>query len=264
MKRKLISFSGLCPMNCKHCYMHELESSKECYTSDISQIDDLIKELGNKDEYDIVYISRRRENFVDESAGIELAEGVYKACNKHILIITRSNLSDECIGRLQELSNNMKEKGHHLIVAVSIAADKSYGVLEDIERIPSPEARCDVLKRLHNAGILTIFMARPILPDRIIPVKEVIDLIHDNAEYLDAVVSSGIAVNDQILDRLGIKAEDLHYLPGNNQEYLIGSEAKNIKYVDVIKELDQIRVACDEVGRLFFDHSLKAVEYLIA
>lgn len=263
MNRILISFQGKCLINCKHCYVHEIYEKTS--VPDKEQIPYLLNQLdsANKDDFDIVYISRRRENFIDEEAGVSLAKAVFKKCKKHILIITRAPLSDECIDNLAILQEEMEKSGKVLIVAVSIPANQSYGMLEDIAAIPPPEARCEVLKKIHSAGISTILMARPLMPDRMIPISEVVDMIGSCKEFVDSVVSSGIAVNKPILKRLGLEEKDFTYLSGNNLEYLIGSDAKDIMYVDVKKEMLEIENYCKSIMMPFFDHSMKAVEYLI-
>ena len=117
----------------------------------------------------------------------------------------------------------------------------------------------EIIKKVHDSGINTILMIRPLMPDSIIPLKEVFDLINITKENIDAVVSSGLAVNPTILERLGFKEEDFSYMEGNNSEFLIGAEVPNIKYVDTDEEIKKIEDFCRSNSILFRRHSLDAV-----
>lgn len=261
-KRKLISFSGYCSVNCKHCYTHDLTQEKK--KSDNDEITDIITELDDDDDsFDVIYVSRSRENFINEDAGTKLVEKIYQTHKKHIFIITRKCLSDSCIARLAKLNERMKETGLLLSVAVSIPANNSYAITEDVTCIATPEERCDCIRRLHSAGVKTIFMARPVFPNSIIPVNELIDMIKDNAPYINAVVASGLAVNDKILERLQLEKERFNYLPGNNTEFLIGANAKDIKYIDVTPELRKIQKCCQTYDLPFSTHSMQALNDLV-
>jgi len=259
--RKLVSFSGSCPINCKHCYTFEFAQRKT--KSDADEIEDIISGLGDGESFDVIYVSHDRENFIDENAGINLVEALYYTQKKHIFIITRKTLSNTCINRLAQVSEKMKGDGLLLAVAISIPANKSYFITEDTSCIASPEARCDCIRRLHNAGIKTIFLARPLFPDNIIPVDEITRMIIDNTSYIDAVVSSGLAVNPAILKRLQMEDYSFNYLSGNNAEFLIGSEVNNIRYIDVKHELEKIQECCKTCTIPFATHSMQALNILL-
>lgn len=259
-RRKLVSFSGRCPVNCKHCYTYEFTHTKT--KSDTDEIDSIISNLREDEDFDVVYVSHNRENFIDEEAGVDLVEALYKTLKKHIFIITRKNLNDETINRLSHISERMKADGLLLAVAVSIPANSSYEVTEDVTCIGSPDERCDCLRKLHNSNVKTVFMARPIFPNRIIPVEEILQMIKENASSIDAVVSSGLAVNPSILRRLQMTEDMFSYLPGNNAEFLIGSEAKDIKYIDVREELQIIQNYCESTSIFFAPHSMQALNHL--
>lgn len=256
-KRSIISFDGICPMNCRHCYTYDLEDNKE-----IKTIETILKEIENE-ESDIIYISRRYENFFIESAGLKLTRSAFEKYHKHIFIITRCNLTDECINDLAQLMNEMKEYGKKLVIAISIPAMMSYSITEDSNAISSPEERCEVIKRIYNQGIPVIAMLRPVYPDSIIPVEELKRIIDNVSGNVDAVVSSGLAVNEEIKKRLNMENVIFKYLEDNSQNYLVGSEAKNIKYIDVNEELGVLSDYCKNKGIPFFTHSMEALNYII-
>lgn len=260
-RRKLVSFSGICPIKCKHCYTYEVAYNKT--TADADEIGGIVSGLNDGSPFDVIYVSHDRENFVDEFAGIDLVDALFKQYSKHIFIITRKSLSDASIGTLSKINERMKEAGLLMAVAVSIPANHSSFVTEDVSCVASPEERCDCIRRLHNAGIKTILMARPVFPDSIIPVCEITKMIEDNVPYIDAVVSSGLAVNPAILERLQMTEDRFNYLPGDNAEFLIGSEAKDIKYIDVKSELEKIHECCRICSIPFAAHSMEALNILL-
>lgn len=260
--RKLISFSGICPLGCKHCYTYELDHRND-YANDKDEIKSLIHDIDCSEPFDVIYLSRKRENFVDEEAALNLIQQLIKRYKRHIFIITRQCLSDAAVSRLSFFTEDMARQGLMLAVAVSIPANDSYHLTEDIKKIATPEERCECIRRLHIHGIKTIFMARPLFPDHIIPVHEITNLIEKNAKYIDAVVASGLAVNSHILTRLQMSETTFEYLNGDNSEYLIGSEAQDIRYIDVSNELAIVADCCREHCIRFSTHSMEALNMLL-
>lgn len=257
--RVLVSFTGRCPLECKHCYTLDQDSPK-C-SQDMEEVEQIVESIYGQ-LFDIVYVSHDRENFIDEKAGIKLTELLYKTYQRSIFIITRKCFSQDTIRQLATLSRKMADNHHSLFVGVSIPANDSYGITEKKDKIASPIDRCELLKRLHQNGIISILLARPIFPNSIVPTNEVIEMISTYHDCIDAVVASGLAVNDSILERLCLNKKELKYLPGNNNNYLIGSSAKNIKYIDVSSELGEIEKACSEYGIIFSSHSMDALNQL--
>lgn len=254
--RALVSFSGPCKLQCKHCYTFSKSCASKCFDDNL-ECDALIDSID--DNVDIVYISHDRENFIDEKAGIALANAIFEKKNKSIFIITRCNLSDSCVQELSQLNNKMKERGLILIIAVSVPALKSYDLLEQKDIVATPEERIRVLARLHEKGIKTILMIRPLLPTALIPIEETYQLINLSKYYIDAVVASGIAVNKKILERLGLLDYPFIYMDGNNAEFLIGADVPDIKYVDTEREIKQLFEYCKYNNILCYRHSLDAI-----
>ena len=257
--RVLVSFSGRCPLECKHCYTLDRDWPKS--NQDIDEIEQIVASVQDS-IFDIIYISHDRENFIDEQAGFQLTESLYETFHKSILIITRKCLCQDTINKLAALRKKMVANNHSLFVAVSIPANSSYEITEKIDRIATPLDRCELLKSLHQNNITSIFMARPIFPKYIIPTDEVVEMISDYHDYIDAVVASGLAVNNSILERLKLSEDGLRFLPGNHSEFLIGSSAKNIQYLDVNSELKEIEKVCCENGIVFSTHSMDALNQL--
>lgn len=251
--RVLVSFRGRCPLLCKHCYTYDLDEPKEM------SIHEIVQETG-KSTFDIIYLSQKYENFFDESNGLKLCQELYDTFQKDIFIITRSYLSDALMGQLQRLNLKMREQGNQLYIAVSLCADRSYAIAEDPIMCPSPSQRLENLHRGHDLGIKTLLLLRPVFPDSVIPVKECICILEKAKNDVDAVISSGLIVTDNILARLGLENNTFTYKSDSKSEYL--SDIEDAKYLDVEMELSRIKEGCRERGLPFFEHSMPALNYL--
>ena len=255
--RVLVSFEDKCPMNCKHCYTYELDSQPANH--DTSAI---VSKLSAKD-FDIIYISQRYENFYDEDRGYALCNELFTKFHKDIFIITRSYLSDKMIQNLCSLNQQMRDEEKNLILAVSVCADRSYHLTENIEMCPTPVQRMHNLYRAHMYGIKTVLMLRPIFPNMIIPVSECTSLISQFSEYIDAVVTSGLIVTDGILERLQLDRHALSYLPHGDSSYLSNLRNKEVLYLDVEAELKEIE-RISSINKIpCFRHSMPALNAIV-
>lgn len=259
IERALVSFSGPCPLNCKHCYT--LDNDNPSNGDDYSEVEKIVNSISSS-SFDIIYVSHDRENFMDEEAGFHLVERLFQTYHKSILIITRKLLNQTTISKLGDLNKLMSKEDKELYIAVSIPANSSYSITENEDLIATPSERYDLLARIHNEGIKSILMARPIFPNKFVPTTEITSSIAKYHNSIDAVVASGLAVNEAILERLQLNADSFKFLPGNNQEFLIGSSAKNIKYIDVTDELSAIEQTCKEYNIVFSTHSMNALNIL--
>ena len=254
-KRVLVSYDDLCPYQCKHCYTLDIDRLDK--NREIEEIVDSIKDV----EFDIVYVSQRRENFIKQDQGIELCEKVFDRYKCNILIITRNVFTQQHIDRLKELQREMDKVGKRLFVAVSIFATKSFALSENPNKVPSPYERIKFLEKMSQEKIDTITLIRPVFPNSIVPIEELYEIVDLCSEFNSCVVSSGLAVNDNILWRLGLKSEDFCYI--NNAKYLEGAMEGKLQFVNVSKELSSLKQHCKEKKVKFFDHTLKAINFYL-
>lgn len=255
-RRQFVSFTGECPFKCNHCYTFcKGYSSLDSGNS----IKEIIQGL-QKEDFDIVYISGHKENFVNPDDGIELCEQIFEKYNSDIMITTRSVFNQNHLKKIDKLNKKMKEKNKDLFFCASIPALKSYKKLEPSLIIPSPVKRIENLKKIFNLGIYTILTLRPLCPDNYIPIKEIIDIIESCKQHTSVVLSSGIVVDDEILHKLVDFPKDFI-----SQEKSLMPCLKNnlsMRYVDVYNELIKIKEKCEEYELPFFEHSLPVIEYL--
>ena len=256
--RTFVSFSGKCPLNCKHCYSFEVENN----TGSSKSVSEIVNSMAHKD-FDIIYISQKNENFFNEIDGIDLCDKLYQKYKKDILIITRSHLSDVAIEKLENINDRMKLTGNQLFLSTSICGGPTaFEVTERLEVCPTPNQRLENLRRAHNKNIRTLLTIRPVFPNSVIPIAEVIQLLNKSYHYLDAVVSSGLIATDAILRKLELKKQDFSYLPDGDSEYLSDLQDVSLYYFDVKRELQIIEKCCFTHGVPFFLHSMPALNHL--
>lgn len=142
----------------------------------------------------------------------------------------------------------------------SIPAYESYKLLEPNSMIPSPDMRLNFIRDLYLGGMRIILTIRPLCPDEFISVAESVKLVNLIHGFCSAVISSGIVVNNEILNRLKTFPNEFEYSEKTIMHCL--NNDLMVKYVDVEDELSIIKRACDEDGIPFFRSSLPALNYL--
>lgn len=255
-RRELVSFDDVCPFGCKHCYTFELNRTGYNRT-----IDEIVDSLMGK-EFDVIYVSQRKDNFVNPDEGLELCEKLYDkyACN--LIAITRNVFNDKQMDRLVKLNERMRSNNKYLFFAVSIPALETANYTEDLSKIPSPIERIHFLESIGKRGITNILLVRPLFPNNMIPIEEVLRVIEQCIDFVSCVISSGLAINENILQRLDLKEEDFIYT-NEKIDYLVGAIEGNVRYIDVKREIEIIRKACKEWNIPFFEHSVPALNYMI-
>ncbi len=254
-QREIVSFSGRCPLDCKHCFAKEIVAEDESE----NDIHSIVSELSGK-RFDVVYVSHYKENFFDPDRGVELCEKIYEAYKCDICVTTRCTLSGKLLLRIKDLNRRMKETGNNLSFCISIPALESYEKLENKEIIATPSQRIDFAGQLKRIGITTFVTIRPLFPSNFIPSDEVHRIVDKCVEKVDGILTGGLCANDNIIDNLQIPRDSITYLGESQSEYLIGVE-KNFRAVDVEDELKDLEAYCKSKSLLFFKHSMEALNY---
>ena len=259
-KRAIVSFDGECPMQCRHCFTHDLERPLEP-DGGLRTPEQIADDLKDQ-QFDVIYLSRSYENFLDQKKALHLCRILFDRYQKDLLIITRSALEEETVKKLGCLNRDMKQNGHRLFLACSFCGDDSYRISEDAVRCPNPKERMKNLELAHQYGICTILLLRPLFPNVIIPVQECIDLIDKARGIIDGVISSGLIITENILKRLQIERNRIPLMEDGDSEYLENIAKDKVCYVDVEQELALIEDHCQELGLPFFRHSMPALNAL--
>lgn len=255
-ERVIVSFSGRCEMNCKHCFA--LEQEKDFQLNDV---DSVVNSLEHEN-FDIIYVSHNKENFYKPWEGVELCEKLYYKYRKDLCITSRCVLDDNSFDRMVRLNDTMKKEGHDMFWCISIPALERAYVTEDFSKVPSPQERISFLEKIKLANIYSILTIRPLFPEQIISHEEIKNLLDLVQNCIDVVITGGLVVTDYILERLCIESQDLQYYEGNESQYLVGAISENARFVDVHKEKDMLRKYCEKLNIVFFEHSMEAINYL--
>ena len=93
--RVLVSFTGTCPLECKHCYT--LDQSEPKNNNDIDEIEQIVESISGS-SFDIIYVSHDRENFIDEHSGLRLVESLYDTYRRYGETDHRYDAVGQCHG----------------------------------------------------------------------------------------------------------------------------------------------------------------------
>lgn len=252
-KRAFVSFDEPCFFQCKHCYTYGINREK------IRSIDEIVESI-RTESFDVIYVSQKNDNFSDPKRGLELCERLYDEYGENLFIITRSVFPEDEVERLIQLRERMNDRHKNLFIAISInSLNKSFSS-EDVSRVSTPEERIAFLKKLSEEGFTPILMLRPVFPGSMISPDEYNLIIEKSIPFISCVVASGLGVNQDVLDRLGLDEKDFVF--AECQEYLQGAINCEIKFVDVSKELIQIKQFCERMNCKLFEHSMQALNYI--
>lgn len=251
--RAFVSFGGKCSFQCLHCYTF----SQNFHTENFSSIEDIISNLKRQKTVDIIYVSGYKENFENPNDGLDLVEALFAEFNCHILFTTRNVFNKEQIIRVSNLNKLMKESDKFLFACVSISAYNSYKKIEPNNKIPSPEKRIAFLKQLYKSDIFTFLTLRPIYPTLFIPTKEYLEVLEKSYKFCDAIIASGIRVDDYIKDRL--KTFPDNYMAKLEKWHCFNDMP--IEEVNVKNELSEIKTFCEEKNVLIFEASIPAINH---
>ena len=254
-QRQLVSFSGRCPLGCKHCFAKEIVDENEPE----NDIDSIIKELSDK-HFDVVYVSHYKENFFDPDRGVELCEAIYDTYKCDICVTTRCTFSGKPLVRIKALNQKMQENGNSLSFCISIPALESYEKIENKEIIATPIQRIDFAGQIRSLGINSFVTIRPLFPTNFIPKDEIHRIVDKCADKVDGILTGGLCVTNQILEDLQIPSDTVTYLEQANSEYLIGVE-KPFRALNVEEEIQDLESYCKYKSIPFFRHSMEALNY---
>ena len=255
--RVLLSLGNECEFGCKHCYTFELPNQE------MRSIDEIVSSVSGE-KFDVAYISQRTENFVNPEIGLKLCESVFDEYKCHIMIISRQVLNDLYINRLVLLYKKVQDAGKMLFFSSSVVGMESASVTENLSRIPSTKERLDFLKTLSSFQIPTILLIRPLFPNGIIPLGELHRIIDYVSAFVSCVVTGPLMVDDMILERLSLKQGDFKYMDGGESEYLSGALAGEMKFVNVMDELNDLHEYCNSKNVHLFSHSMPALNYIVS
>src|ERR1700733_8971399 len=177
-----LSPKRFCSYACAFCYVHADFSR---YPS--LPVERILEYLGNRaGDFDIVYVSGDTDSLAPPRAemGLELIDAL-AGLGTDVLFTTRAPLDTSQLDRLASTSQKLKDKGKILFGCVSISRLRSAPHLEP-KPVPSPERRLEVLRGLHERGIVSVLAMRPFLP--VIPASEYVELAELATPFVDVIL----------------------------------------------------------------------------
>ncbi len=184
--RAMVSLGSLnqyktCPYSCAFCYVQDgfIPYAKK----NINEIVDFL--IRHREKYDIIYVSGDTDSFAKPrtQTGISLLKSISENINCDLLFTTRTIFSSEDLQQLKRVVNTLKNKNKDLFACISITRFSDEVSYLEPYPIPSPQARIDTIKHLHNIGAVTVLALRPFLP--IVKVTDYLSILNICKDYID-------------------------------------------------------------------------------
>ena len=253
-----ISSNKHCPYSCLFCYV---PNGFLQYSS--LEIPDICKYLeAHKDEFETIYISGDTDSFAPPRSdkGMSLLKRLAKEFHKDILITTRVNMDDSMVNDLLNIKNILASRNKYLYVCISISTPDDNLIIEPLP-IPTVDCRIETLKRLKNAGIISILAMRPLLPiyqtDDYIRLIDTcsssVDLILGEVWYHDPCLKMWEAVTGEAKIHRGTSKRTQLPFDGSNREWEEWSDHQMVK---------EITNYCESRNIPFYMESSCALNYL--
>jgi DNA repair photolyase len=198
-----LSPKRFCTYACAFCYVHVDFGS---YPS--LPVEKIVEYLrGRAGEFDIVYVSGDTDSLSPPRTemGLELIDALADL-GTDVLFTTRAPLEEAHLDRLALTNQRLKDQGKILFGCVSISRLRSAPHIEP-KPVPSPERRLEVLRGLHERGIVSILAMRPFLP--VIPAAEYVELADLAKPFVDVILGEvwyadkGGVLENQVLGTAG-------------------------------------------------------------
>lgn len=252
-----LSPTRFCTYACAFCYVHADFSPYPSLSVDV--IHNYLRQKTGT--FDIVYVSGDTDSLAmpRTSKGIDLIEAL-STLGTDVLFTTRSHLGELELDRLASISRRLESQGKLLFGCVSIPRLRSAPHIEP-KPIPSPEKRLDVLKGLHDRGIVTVLAMRPFLP--VVPVDEYVELARLATPFVDVILGEvwytdkGGLLERQVLGTAGSNKIDFKE---HRMDFDDNDAVWNIWEGSHIR--DAVMAYCADAGVPFFMRSRPAVLYV--
>lgn len=177
-----LSPKRFCTYRCSFCYVHVDFGSYR--TLPVEQIIEYLRRRAA--EFDIVYVSGDTDSLAPPRTkdGLDLIDALVDL-GTDVLFTTRARLDESHLDRLASANQRLKEKGNILFGCISISRLRSAPHIEP-KPVPSPGHRLEVLRGLHERGIVSVLAMRPFLP--VIPVSEYVELAQLATPFVDVIL----------------------------------------------------------------------------
>ena len=177
-----LSPKRFCTYNCAFCYVHVDFGSYPSLS--VEQIVEYLRD--RREEFDIVYVSGDTDSLSPPrtETGLELIDALADL-GTDVLFTTRAPLEEAHLDRLALTNRRLQAQRKILFGCVSISRLRSAPHLEP-KPVPTPEQRLEVLRGLHERGIVSVLAMRPFLP--VVPAGEYVELAALAQPFVDVIL----------------------------------------------------------------------------
>lgn len=172
-----------CPFGCTYCFSGFADYPKPPSVEDITSV--------SLEGIDIVYPACDVDLFARTDAVMILRRVI--AWGRHISISTKAHIRPALISELRSIASELKDR--NCIIKIGVSISTKYYVSKIEPRTPSYASRVRSLARLSEAGIPTVLVLRPLLPELseeehkevLEECRQYTDLLLIGPEYLDGI-----------------------------------------------------------------------------
>ncbi len=253
-EERILTYSKLgCPLDCKYCFVGDLEYNQE---KDVPYLTSSQLELLEKAPKNIsqLMLGCDTEFFQDKDGALKILDKL-SSLNKDISVITKLSLSKNFIKQLKEIDNKLRRHKNFMSFSISLSSIESSEKWEP--KVPSPQKRIETLKRAHLVNLETLVALRPLLPD--VSVDELEHLVIATKDYCFGYYSGPLYLKK--LDRSLVDLEDHllkiekvqpYWMPDNNIFYKI----------EKIGQMESLKKILEQYNKPLFKGASEAMKYL--
>jgi DNA repair photolyase len=252
-----LSPKRFCTYACTFCYVHVDFASYPSLPPE--RIVEYLR--SRREEFDIVYVSGDTDSLSPPrtETGLELIDALTDL-GTDVLFTTRAPLDEHHLDRLASTNRKLEAQGKILFGCVSISRLRSAPHIEP-KPVPPPERRLEVLRGLHERGIVSVLAMRPFLP--VVPPAEYVELATLAQPFVDVILGEV-----WYADKGGVLEKQVLGTAGSSGLVFVEHEMDFDSNSAIWKvwEATDVRIAveayCKKAKIPFFMRSAPAIEYI--
>lgn len=252
-KDRVLTYSQLsCPLDCKYCFVDDLNFNQKKNVSYLSEKQfGLIEKL--PEDIKIIMLGCDTEFFQSRENSLEILEKLSEL-NKDISVITKLALSESFLKKLGKINEKLNKNGKFLALSVSLTCLESAKKWEP--GAPDPEQRIETLKKAYGAGLETMVAIRPLLPS--VSHSEIEKIVLLTKDYCYGYYSGPLYIKnlkllkEEKMEGLEIDEIQPHWMPEGHVFYKVEKEGQ----MDLLKKL------VEQNGKPFFEGAAEGIKYL--
>ncbi len=254
--RVLVYSKMFCPLDCKYCFVEDLNNERNGQNIYLSPEQALLLER-LPENVKTIMLGCDTEFFLDEKEAIRVLK-IVSVLGKDISMITKLSLSDNLINFIKEISEKMKVNNNILSFSVSIPCFESSELWEP--KAPKIEERLNTLIKVSKAGVPSMVAIRPLIPS--IDRDEIKKIIEATRSYVFGYYSGPLYIKDLNGEMLTIEDKENpdisitevqpDWMPKGNTFFKV----ENPKIMLYLKEL------VEENGKLLFSGAAQGTDFI--